>query len=84
MKRYEKVHEKINVLTLYKSQKTRIVGFRWQDRLYKIDGNNLITKAQKGTAPVYLFSVSNKKGAYQLRLETETLAWFLEEIIWED
>ena len=84
MKRYEKVHEKINVLTIYKSGKTKIVGFRWEDDLYKITSNNLTTRAQKGTAPVYLFSISNSKGAYQLRFETDTLDWFLEEIIWED
>ena len=94
-KRYEKVHEKINVLVIYKSGgqtnmqtihsgMTEVVGFRWQDTLYRIKKNNLITSAQKGSIPIYLFSVSNDAGAYQLRFETDTLSWFLEEIIWED
>lgn len=68
----------------YQSGKTEIVGFRWQDTLYRMTANNLITRAQKGTIPIYLFSVSNNSGAYQLRFETDTLDWFLEEIIWKD
>ncbi|MBN1331996.1 hypothetical protein JW978_03875 [Candidatus Dojkabacteria bacterium] len=84
MKRYEKVHEPVNVVVVYKAGKTRIEGFKWQNELYRISRNNLLTKAQKGSVPIYLFSVSNDKGAYQLRFETDTLDWFLEEIIWED
>lgn len=83
MYRYEHVHEPINIYFYTKNNKSYIRAFEWQNRIYKISRNNLITKALKGNKPVYLFSVSNDNGAYKLRFDTDSLAWWLEEIYWE-
>jgi len=84
MHRYEKVHKPIDIFFYTCAGKHFIKAFKWQNKTYKITHTNLITKAYKGTYPVYLFSVSNSLGAYKIRLDTNNFNWFLEEIYWED
>ena len=83
-KRYEKIHEPVSTYVFSRQGRTKIKAFEWNGRIYQMTGDNLITRARKGTTPVYLFSVSNNKGAYKLRFDTDTLNWWLEEILWED
>jgi len=84
MQRYEKIHEPISTYVFTREGRTKVKAFEWKGRIYKVDQNNLTTKARKGTTPVYLFSVSNESGSYKLRFDTDTLNWWLEEILWED
>jgi len=84
MRRYEYIHDSIDVWVQFEKQKPQIRAFAWKNKLYKITSLNLITKASNGTVPVHLFSVSNNKGAFKIRLDTDTLSWWLEEIYWED
>jgi hypothetical protein len=84
MNRYEPIHEQINTYVMTKNGQPIILAFQWKGCAYKITKNNLMTKAKKGNIPVYLFSVSNESGAYKLRFDTDTLHWWLEEILWEE
>lgn len=84
MKRYEKIHAPVSTYVFSRAGQTKIKAFEWEGRIYHITNNNLITSALKGTIPVYLFSVSNNKGSYKLRFDSDTLKWWLEEVLWED
>ena len=80
---YEKVHEKIKVRVDFKEQDPDIKGFVWKNKDYSVSRINLITRARKGQIPVFLFSVSNDAGAYELRFDTDTLQWFIEQVYWK-
>lgn len=84
MRRYEYIHEPVDIWIQFERKKPSIRAFAWKDRLYKITSQNLTTRAKKGNTPVHLFSVSNDKGAFKLRLDSDTLSWWLEEIYWEN
>jgi len=84
MNRYEKIHKPISTYVFSRKGLTKIKAFEWDGRIYHITGNNLVTRARKGTIPIYLFSVSNDSGSYKLRFDTDTLSWWLEEILWKD
>ncbi len=84
MSRYEPIHKPISVYIFSRRGRTKVKAFEWEGRIYKILANNLVTKARKGTVPVYLFAVSNENGAYRLRFDTDTLEWWLEEVLWEE
>lgn len=79
---YEKVHEKVNVDVHFTKEKPRIHAFIWKNKVHAVSSINLITRARKGQIPVFLFSVSNGNGAYELRFDTDTLQWWLEQIYW--
>lgn len=83
MSQYEKVHEPVSTYIFAHKGRFKIKAFKWQGRIYRINSNNLMTMAQKGINTVYLFSVSNESGAFQLRFDTETLKWWLEEVMWD-
>ncbi len=80
---YEKIHQKVEVQVTFLPTHPRIKGFIWKNRQYPVSKINLITRARKGQIPVFLFSVSNDKGAYELRFDTDTLGWFLETVYWK-
>lgn len=85
MARYQKVHQRIEVSAIFKpGKKPQILSFLWDGRSYEIRQVNMINRLFKGENFVFIFSVSNSNGAYQLRFDTDNLNWWLEQIYWEE
>lgn len=61
-----------------------IHSFIWEGKEYKVEQVDLVTRANKGDERVWLFNVSTKTSAFQLRLDTDNLRWYLEELTWEE
>jgi galactose mutarotase-like enzyme len=82
---YDYVHEPITVTAAFPPRgRVKITSFEWQGKTYTVDKVNLSTRANKGEARVWLFSVSTKTAAFKLRLDTDTLQWWMEEFTWDD
>ena len=45
---------------------------------------HLLMKAGKGRETVWLFSVSTEAAAFKLRFDSDSLEWFLEEMVWDE
>ena len=71
--------ELIKVLAQFDGTKVKPLAFRRQNRLYKIKNLNMVYHLKEGDQTVFRFFVSDEANTYQLRFETETLQWFLEE-----
>lgn len=80
---YDYIHEPITVIAEFRTPKPQVHRFTWQQREHVVKALNLVTKARKGRDLVWLFHVSTDTGAYKLRLDTDTLQWWLEELTWE-
>lgn len=75
--------EKIKVLVQFDGAKVTPLAFRQGGRLYKIKKVNMVYHLREGNQTIFRFFVSDATNSYQLRLETETLTWFLESSICE-
>ena len=71
--------EKIKVLVQFDGPKVLPLAFRRNGRLYKNLKLNLVYNLQEGDQTIFRFFVSDGTNSYQLRFETKTLQWFLEE-----
>ena len=71
--------EKIKVLVQFDDTKVKPLAFRRNGRLYKIKKLNMVYHLKEGDQTIFRFFVSDEANSYQLRFETETLQWFLEE-----
>jgi len=82
---YEEVHEQISVTASFPLKgKPAITSFIWRGKTYKILDVHLVSKARKGRECVWLFNVSTRSSAFKIRLDTDTLTWYLEELSWEE
>lgn len=71
--------EQIKVLAKFDLDKIGIVAFSRGGRTYKIESMNFIHHFREGAQTIFIFHVSDNTNTYRLRLETDTLHWFLEE-----
>lgn len=82
---YAPVHAPIIVVAEFPEKgKVKIHSFIWEGKEYKIEQVDLVTRANKGNERVWLFNVSTKTAAFQLRLDTDNLKWYLEELTWDE
>ena len=70
--------ESIKVLVKFDGSKVKPLAFRRNDRLYKIKKLNMVYHLKEGEQTIFRFFVSDEANSYQLRFETETLEWYLE------
>ncbi len=77
------IHDKVEAQVYFLQHRPWIKSFIWKNTKYPVSSMNLVTRARKGQSPVFLFSVSNDKGAYDLRFDTDTLNWYLEKVYWK-
>ncbi len=81
---YEEVHEQISVAVCFKKgTKPKITSFVWRENRYDVEEVHLVSRARKGRECVWIFNVSTKSSAFKIRLDTDTLSWYLEELTWE-
>lgn len=78
--RYEYIHQPITVKGVFDSKMLKLESFIWNNHIYKVKEHCLISKASKGITPIWLYSVMTDDGSYKLRLDTDTLNWWLEEV----
>lgn len=78
----EVVNERVSVITVYDKDKAEVFPYfvKWKNRKYKITTLGYHHKAKDGRFVHHIFSVSTPTIAFKLRLDTETLIWFLEEV----
>lgn len=78
----EKINERVSVVVIYdKNQgKVRPTGVEWNGRLYKLSRWGYHHKVKRGDSLQHIFSVATESLAFRLRLDTETLVWYVEEV----
>ena len=81
---YDHIHERINVSAYFEPFKVTITSFEWRDRYYQVKELHLTMKAGHGRDTVWLFSVSTESAAFKLRFDSDSLEWFLEEMVWDE
>jgi hypothetical protein len=81
---YEHVHQQISVTASFlPGQRPVISQIEWQGKKYKIEATTLVTHARRGREAVWLFHVMTKTASFKLRLDTDSLTWWLEELTWD-
>jgi len=78
----EKINEPITVLSIYERLGARVMPakIKWNGRVYKITKLGFHHKVKIGQTLNHIFSVTDGKMFFRLRLDTDTLHWFLEEV----
>lgn len=81
---YDPLHTKISVIAEFPGNgKVIVKSFTWEGKKYEVEKVHLITKAHKGRETIWLFHVSTHNAAFKLRLDTDSLVWYLEELTWD-
>ncbi|MCA9378799.1 hypothetical protein KC640_00060 [Candidatus Dojkabacteria bacterium] len=81
---YDSMHTKISVVADFPGGgKVEIKHFTWEGKKYEVEKTHLITKAHRGRETVWLFHISTQNAAFKLRLDTDSLIWYLEELTWD-
>jgi hypothetical protein len=77
---YQKIHEAISVIGVYKNSKFKPKKFYWRSKIYCIDQITLWSNIKDGGAKKRLYSVLARGNLYRLCFNRENETWFLEEI----
>jgi hypothetical protein len=81
---YQTVDEQVEAAVIYRQGNVEPIAFRWGNRKYNVSAVNLIHTRYEGAVKFYFFSVSaDNGGEYQLKYNTDTLRWTLEQIYME-
>lgn len=75
-----KINLPISVITIFKPAHIIPKAIYWNSRLYYINKIGYHHQIKHGQTIQHIFSVSNDHLAFRLRLNTQTLQWYLEEI----
>ncbi len=80
----ELVNEKISVVTIFRkdSVKNEVIPYqiKWQARKYKISKVTYHHTLKEGKKLWHIFYVTDGNLDFKLKLDTDTLHWFLEEV----
>lgn len=78
----EKINEQVSVVTVYNEAKGSVLPWliHWKGRKYVITTVAYHHKVKNGRYVYHIFSVCNESIFFKLRLDTETLHWWLEEV----
>lgn len=78
----EYINEQIDCICVYKKSPSIVVPqkIKWNGRVYKITKLGYHHKRRDGRYIYHIFSVSTDTLAFKLKLDTETLRWWLEEV----
>lgn len=78
----EEINEKISVV-MYYNQKSGTVapyGFKWQGRDYYVRRVGYHHTLRSGRTLNHIYTVTDGRYAFRLKLDTENLSWTLEEV----
>jgi hypothetical protein len=78
----EKIDEPISVVMYYNQRKSLVApyGFCWQGRNYRVKQVGYHHKLRQGNKLNHIYSVTDGQLAFRLKLDTDNLAWTLEEV----
>lgn len=78
----EKVCEPISVVCVYDRIGCKILPakLKWNGKVYMITKLGFHHKTKQGQTIQHIFSVSTDSMFFRLRLDTDTLYWYLEEV----
>lgn len=75
----EQINETVDVVTLFKQNKTVPWKFLWQGKEFVISKVNLTYSTWEGRSKIYYFAVSDNCNYFKLRFNTDSLCWTLLE-----
>jgi hypothetical protein len=78
----EHINEQIDCICIYKKSSSGVmpVKIKWNGRVYKIKKLGYHHKRRDGRYIYHIFSVSSDSLAFKLKLDTQTLKWWVEEV----
>lgn len=78
----EKINEPISVVSLYNRNGAVVLPakVKWNGKVYRITKVGFHHKMKIGQTLQHIFSVTDGAMFFRLRLDTDTLHWFLEEV----
>lgn len=77
---HEKIDQPIDVEVVFLRNKVIPRSFSWQGVIYHIKTLGLRHNAYVGREKIHYFSVSDGVNFFRLRLSSDSLLWYLEEI----
>ncbi|MBD3250308.1 MAG: hypothetical protein GF381_01940 [Candidatus Pacebacteria bacterium] len=80
---YQTIHERIEVIGVYKQAQFKPVKFQWQQKIMLIDQITLVSDFKDGQVKKRTYSVQVGVDLYRLEFNRETEVWWLEEV-WVD
>lgn len=78
----EKINERIDCICIYKKAPASVIPYkiRWNGREYLIAKIGYHHKRREGRYIYHIFSVSSDTLFFKLKLDTQTLYWYVEEV----
>ena len=78
----EHINEQIDCICVYKKIGATVMPYqiKWNGRVYKITKLGYHHKRRDGRYIYHIFSVATDSLAFKLKLDTETLHWYVEEV----
>jgi hypothetical protein len=78
----EKINEQVDCICIYKRVGGSVMPYkiRWNGRIYKITKVGYHHKRRDGRYIYHIFSVATNTLFFKLKLDTETLHWYVEEV----
>lgn len=79
---YEKIFEKVSVITSYDQEKNRVIPYRirWRMRDYFVKKLSYYHKLREGRDLYHVFHVTDGNLDFCLKFNSDDLTWILEEI----
>ena len=78
----EHINEQIECICVYRKSSPSVmpVKIKWNGRIYKIVKLGYHHKRRDGRYVYHIFSVTSDYLAFKLKLDTQTLKWWVEEV----
>lgn len=78
----EQINEQIDCICIYKKSPSCVFPYKikWNSRTYIIKKIGYHYKRRDGRFIYHIFSVATDTLAFKLKLDTETLFWYVEEV----
>lgn len=78
----EQINEQIDCICVYRRSPACVVPYKikWNGRVYKITKLGYHHKRRDGRYVYHIFSVATDSLFFKLKLDTETLYWYVEEV----
>jgi len=74
------INDPIDVLVSFSDNRVIPKRMRWNARDYTIEHVNLVHTAREGQKKIFYFSVSDTTNYFKLKLDPESLEWYLVEL----
>ncbi len=77
---YQRIHETISVIGVYKEAAFVPKKFLWNSRVYRVDEITFVTNVRDGGVQKRMYSLISKGNAYRVVFNRDEETWKLEEV----